>query len=1084
MTSRLRFILYSALAFLLLAGCTRLTPSSPDDVAPPLVLTEGADVFDFGDHMDVLLDPSGGLTIDDVTTPWYAEQFRRVSVPAPNFGFTPAAVWLRLPVHNTVPQRQVWYVRSLSLYIDTLTLYRPTPEGGYDASTIGRDVPFNEWEVREPGAFFESPIAPGQEHVYYLRLASQGRVDAPLQFVTDDGMHRITLQNQLLLGFAIGVLIILLLYNILLGAWQRDLDNLLLAAFIAASLFRGVVGSGMLERVVWPNVGGLYDVLNPLSVAIFAICLLAFTDHFLSAGEQSPGFRRALLAFVGVFSLTALWALLGDRRPVTIAQFVLIPTSSVLIIAATYRLYRSGSASARYYLLAVAPALVLVSLEMIGAFTLPSVGILGDELVTAGMMLAALALSIIVATRVAAARRQALEANSRLEESNRRLAEANEQVEQARARYAMVLNDQAATVGRFQPDGTILIVNQAFCLVYGGTPESHIGRNIFTYYPASRVDVLMKAIRSLTPASPTRTFELSVDRDGTTRWRSTTVRAFFDENGQAVEYQWTGTDITEARLKDEELQRQKAALEESRAQYAAVLNDQVETLTRFDRDGRLTFVNRAFCDFYGGTPESHVGASIYDGLRPEVVLVLTEKLAAVTPEEAFATAEVVVDDQFGRERWRRLRVRGLFDENACLTEYQATGLDITEERRKDEELRQYREELERLVEARTAELTQANRELSRQTRIAASLRHSAYALNRSLNLQDVLDTIIDEIKLVRPNEAVVRILFAEDGYLAIHASDGLDRSSHISHTYDLDDWRWPGVRAFHTGEVVLNNDLYQNPEWPGREMYPDWRSAIALPLSDGDSRLGVLICSSHEPDAYANEDVKVLKAFAGHASLAIANAQRYEASKAVATAAERERLSRDLHDSVTQTLFSASLIAQALPLQMRKDPTAGEANAEKLAVLTRGALGEMRALLVELRPTLLTVTDLRSLLGFLCNAAMARARLEVTLEVNGEPVDLPPDVQITFYRVAQEALNNVIKHAKARRVSVLLWYRVYEVALQVRDDGMGFDPLTLGAGTLGMSSMRERAEAIGARLDVSAAPGRGAEVCLAWKARD
>jgi two-component system nitrate/nitrite sensor histidine kinase NarX len=198
-----------------------------------------------------------------------------------------------------------------------------------------------------------------------------------------------------------------------------------------------------------------------------------------------------------------------------------------------------------------------------------------------------------------------------------------------------------------------------------------------------------------------------------------------------------------------------------------------------------------------------------------------------------------------------------------------------------------------------------------------------------------------------------------------------------------------------------------------------------------------------------------------------------------AVTAERTRLARDLHDAVTQTLFSASLIAEVLPDLYAADPKEGQASSEELRQLTRGALAEMRTLLLELRPAAVAQARLEDLIRQLIEAAIGRSRLPVQFHAEGQR-PLPDDVKIAVYRIAQEALNNIAKYAKARQVTVDLRQHALGVRLTVSDDGIGFDPAAVGPGHLGQKIMRERAESIGARLAVHSELGEGTVVTVIW----
>jgi PAS domain S-box-containing protein len=201
-----------------------------------------------------------------------------------------------------------------------------------------------------------------------------------------------------------------------------------------------------------------------------------------------------------------------------------------------------------------------------------------------------------------------------------------------------------------------------------------------------------------------------------------------------------------------------------------------------------------------------------------------------------------------------------------------------------------------------------------------------------------------------------------------------------------------------------------------------------------------------------------------------------------AVTADRTRLARDLHDAVTQTLFSASLTAEVLPDLWDMDVDEAKRSTEELRQLTRGALAEMRTLLLELRPATLTQTRLHDLIKQLCEAFIGRSRLPITLTIEGE-CQLPPDVQIAFYRIAQESLNNVFKYARATQVDVQLFLSPASVHLLTRDNGIGFDMTTVKPTSLGMRIMHERAEAIGAELCLASKPGSGTCIEVIWSGR-
>jgi PAS domain S-box-containing protein len=220
---------------------------------------------------------------------------------------------------------------------------------------------------------------------------------------------------------------------------------------------------------------------------------------------------------------------------------------------------------------------------------------------------------------------------------------------------------------------------------------------------------------------------------------------------------------------------------------------------------------------------------------------------------------------------------------------------------------------------------------------------------------------------------------------------------------------------------------------------------------------------------------------ANQAAITIVNAELYRDAQALAVLEERQRLARNLHDAINQSLFSAGLIAEVLPRLWEREPEEARRSLEDLRRLTRGALAEMRSLLVELRPSALTDTDLGDLLRLLGNAFTGRTNIPVAVKVTGEGI-LPAEVQVVLYRICQEALNNIAKHAKASQVKIEVLHEPGTFELYIRDDGRGFDTAEqMPPSHYGLSMMRERAETVGAQLTVTSQPGHGTELVIRWR---
>ena len=210
------------------------------------------------------------------------------------------------------------------------------------------------------------------------------------------------------------------------------------------------------------------------------------------------------------------------------------------------------------------------------------------------------------------------------------------------------------------------------------------------------------------------------------------------------------------------------------------------------------------------------------------------------------------------------------------------------------------------------------------------------------------------------------------------------------------------------------------------------------------------------------------------------NTELNKQAQALAVLEERQRLARNLHDAINQSLFSAGLIAEVLPRLWEREPEEARHSLEDLRRLTRGALAEMRSLLVELRPAALTDTELGDLLRLLGNAFTGRTNIPVVLKVTGEGI-MPAEAQVALYRICQEALSNIAKHAGASQVEIDVRHAPGTLALYIRDDGRGFDTAEqISSGHYGLSMMRERAESVGALMTVTSQLGQGTELAIHW----
>jgi signal transduction histidine kinase len=289
-----------------------------------------------------------------------------------------------------------------------------------------------------------------------------------------------------------------------------------------------------------------------------------------------------------------------------------------------------------------------------------------------------------------------------------------------------------------------------------------------------------------------------------------------------------------------------------------------------------------------------------------------------------------------------------------------------------------------------------------------------------------------------------------------------------------------------TSEPYLTDDIHAHPRfrgwWPSR--HPDMRSFLGVPIVAPEGVIGAFYLTEKigdPPALFDAADQAVIELLAAHAAIAITNAGLYERSRELSMLEARNRLALELHDAVSQKLFSLVLTAEAAGEQLARDPEAARASLGRLRALAAEALEELRSLILELRPPELERDGLCGALRK--HVEMLRRLHHVEIEVDiddsvGASGGSGRDREVL--RVAQEALQNAIRHAGPHRLGVRLGRHDGRLRLEITDDGAGFDPTVpeLRARRLGLTSMEERAQRLGGTLEIRSAPGAGTTVRL------
>jgi signal transduction histidine kinase len=278
---------------------------------------------------------------------------------------------------------------------------------------------------------------------------------------------------------------------------------------------------------------------------------------------------------------------------------------------------------------------------------------------------------------------------------------------------------------------------------------------------------------------------------------------------------------------------------------------------------------------------------------------------------------------------------------------------------------------------------------------------------------------------------------------------------------------------------VRLTDIRAHPQfewWPAA--HPVLTDFLGMPIIDGDEILGELfLANKNTPGGFSVEDEEMLRLLAAHAAIAIVNARLYERSRELSIVAERNRIARELHDAVTQKLFSLRLTADAAAALVDRDPARATTELANVRRLAAEVSDELRAVVVGLLPVDLSGDGLDAALRKQAEL-LDRVHEATVVFVGGCVPQLTSARREALYRIGQEALHNALRHGDPGRVEIDLSSHDGQVVLQVRDDGVGFDAgrSEQAARRLGLSSMRERARAVGGRLTVTSAPGDGTTV--------
>jgi signal transduction histidine kinase len=365
--------------------------------------------------------------------------------------------------------------------------------------------------------------------------------------------------------------------------------------------------------------------------------------------------------------------------------------------------------------------------------------------------------------------------------------------------------------------------------------------------------------------------------------------------------------------------------------------------------------------------------------------------------------------------------------------------------------------------------------------LAEALRDTAAALNSTLDFNEILDRILTNVELVVHHESA-NIMLIENGV------------TRFARIRDYTDHKFEEAMVnlrFIVAETPSFRQVYETRQpliIPDVKQYPDWVDApesewigsyAAIPIQSADTVIGFLNLNSTAPNFFTPALVNRLLAFSNQIALAVENAHLYEQAQELAATNERHRLARDLHDTITQTLFATSITAEALTRIGDDAPPHIQTGLTDLHRLTRRAMAGMRSLLLELRPETMRQTPLDALLRQLVETFTGRTRIKVSASLESQ-LDPPSEVKIALYRIAQEALNTMVQQASATHTTITLRDDASGLELAIHDDGQG----TAAVSEPGFRVMADHAHAVGATWELASSAAEGTTIKVHWQPVD
>lgn len=625
-------------------------------------------------------------------------------------------------------------------------------------------------------------------------------------------------------------------------------------------------------------------------------------------------------------------------------------------------------------------------------------------------------------------------------------------------RFRAVFNQAPIGIAITHVNGNFIEVNPTLTSILGYQSEDYQNLNFLDITHVDDIEKDMALLKQIESGEVSHgTIEKRyIDKSGRSVWVTVTATLIRDEMG-IPQY---GIGMTQ------NISRQKAS-EVTAQHFQTVFETSPIGMAMTDMNGRFIKTNQAFQQIFQYSDVELSELSIVNLTTTSYVDRTSVLVRETFNQHTILRTERRYQRKDGESIWCDTTTFDMRDEFNRLQYVMYIVVDVTERRQLEAQQKLAYQTLEQQVEERTHEIEQ-------RRRVSDSLRDILAILNSNNPLDDVVNELaVQGTHLLQAAGTVICSIDRHDNSFNVRAVHGID-SVFVEQQNDK-------LRSDQYYARLLGNELI-TVSFPDAEASSP-RTLLVIPFSVEGEIDGCVHLYYADRDSLTSEEKAIALTYCDQVALAIINAHLRKQIKVAAAIEERNRLARDLHDAVSQTLWSASLIAEILPDIWGQDKDKGRQKLEQLKQLNTVALAEMRSLLMELRPQTLESKPLEEALVTLSTSIEHRTGIRVIQHYHCNP-KLPTHVKVTFYRIAQEALNNVTKHANASEITLTLNCVNSTVILQIQDNGKGFDPKEIPPDHFGLGIMKERAGAIHGKLEITSTINMGTGISLIWEDKE